>query len=136
MLFGWSYDFVGDLAETAALTVARAGGASAPGPSLAEVVATLATARKSGAARASSPIWLDALDATGRWALLKLVTGGLRVGVSARLAKLALAEYGGQRAGRDRGGLARAVPALRGLSRGWTGAGRGRPPTQAPYSAR
>ena len=25
--------------------------------------------------------WLDALDATGRWALLKLVTGGLRVGV-------------------------------------------------------
>ena len=42
--------------------------------------------------------WLDALDATGRWALLKLVTGGLRVGVSARIAKLALAErcqYGG-----------------------------------------
>ena len=38
--------------------------------------------------------WLDELDATGRWALLKLVTGGLRVGASARLAKLALAEYG------------------------------------------
>ncbi len=40
--------------------------------------------------------WLDTLDATGRWALLKLVTGGLRVGASARLAKLALAEYGRQ----------------------------------------
>ncbi len=39
--------------------------------------------------------WLDTLDATGRWALLKLVTGGLRVGASARLAKLALADYGG-----------------------------------------
>jgi DNA ligase-1 len=39
--------------------------------------------------------WLDALDATGRWALLKLVTGSLRVGVSARLAKLALAEWSG-----------------------------------------
>ena len=31
--------------------------------------------------------WLDPLDATGRWALLKLLTGALRVGVSARLAK-------------------------------------------------
>jgi DNA ligase-1 len=39
--------------------------------------------------------WLDALDATGRWALLKLVTGGLRVGVSARLAKTALADWAG-----------------------------------------
>ena len=38
--------------------------------------------------------WLDALDADGRWALLKLVTGGLRIGVSARLAKQALAEFG------------------------------------------
>ncbi len=39
--------------------------------------------------------WLDTLDATGRWALLKLVTGSLRIGVSARLAKMALAEWGG-----------------------------------------
>jgi DNA ligase-1 len=38
--------------------------------------------------------WLDALDADGRWALLKLLTGGLRVGVSARLAKQALANLG------------------------------------------
>ena len=38
--------------------------------------------------------WLDALDVTGRWALLKLLTGGLRVGVSARLAKTALAAVG------------------------------------------
>ncbi len=38
--------------------------------------------------------WLDALDADGRWALLKLLTGGLRVGVSARLAKQALADLG------------------------------------------
>jgi DNA ligase-1 len=45
--------------------------------------------------------WLDALDATGRWALLKLVTSGLRVGVSARLAKTALAEIAGVPAGVD-----------------------------------
>jgi DNA ligase-1 len=39
--------------------------------------------------------WLDALDETGRWALIKLVTGGLRVGVSARLAKTAVAVLSG-----------------------------------------
>jgi DNA ligase-1 len=39
--------------------------------------------------------WLDALDATGRWALLKLLTGALRVGVSARLAKTAAAGMAG-----------------------------------------
>ena len=38
--------------------------------------------------------WLDGLDPTGRWALLKLITGGMRIGVSARLAKLALADFG------------------------------------------
>jgi DNA ligase-1 len=35
---------------------------------------------------------LDHLDAPGRFALLKLATGGLRVGISARLAKTALAQ--------------------------------------------
>jgi len=40
--------------------------------------------------------WLDTLDSGGRLALIKLVTGGLRVGVSARLARVALAEWSGQ----------------------------------------
>ena len=35
---------------------------------------------------------MDGLDVTGRWGLLKLITGGLRVGVSARMLRLALAE--------------------------------------------
>ena len=43
----------------------------------------------------SSPAGSITLDATGRWALLKLLTGALRVGVSARLAKTALAEWSG-----------------------------------------
>ena len=43
--------------------------------------------------------WLDHLDATGRWALLKLLTGGLRVGVSARLARTAVAALGGRDVG-------------------------------------
>ncbi|MBC7337738.1 MAG: ATP-dependent DNA ligase, partial [Clostridia bacterium] len=34
------------------------------------------------------------LDSSGRFAFLKLVTGGLRIGVSARLAKQALAMFG------------------------------------------
>ncbi|MFP5325839.1 MAG: MarR family transcriptional regulator, partial [Gammaproteobacteria bacterium] len=38
---------------------------------------------------------LDRLDVRGRWALLKLVGGAPRVGVSARLAKTALAEMSG-----------------------------------------
>jgi DNA ligase-1 len=45
--------------------------------------------------------WLDALDATGRWALIKLIGGGMRVGASSRLAKTAVASLGGQLPGRD-----------------------------------
>jgi DNA ligase-1 len=91
-LFALSYDFVGDLAETVALVWPVKPGANRE-PELPEVVESLRTA-----SRREVPIllerWLDALDATGRWALLKLLTGGLRVGVSARLAKQALAGLG------------------------------------------
>jgi len=62
-------------------------------PSLAEVVTTLGSLGKLDLPRQLAR-WLDALDETGRWALLKLVTGGLRVGVSARLAKTAVAALG------------------------------------------
>ncbi|MCJ2069777.1 cisplatin damage response ATP-dependent DNA ligase [Methylobacterium sp. J-030] len=63
-------------------------------PTLAEVVETLATIPKRELPRHLAD-WLDALDETGRWALLKLVTGNLRVGVSARLAKTAVGALGG-----------------------------------------
>ncbi len=91
-LFAWSYDYVGDLAETVALVWPARPGANRP-PELSEVVEALRTA---GRVEAQSLIegWLDALDADGRWALLKLVTGGLRVGLSSRLAKQALADLG------------------------------------------
>jgi DNA ligase-1 len=66
-------------------------------PTLAEVVETLGTVKKADLpARIAD--WLDALDETGRWALLKLITGALRVGVSARLAKTAIAALGGHEA--------------------------------------
>ncbi len=95
-LFALSYDFVGDLAETIALIwPERPGpsGANRP-PEITEIVETLDGLTRAEA-MAQVTIWLDQLDADGRWAMLKLVTGGLRVGVSARLAKLALAKLGG-----------------------------------------
>jgi DNA ligase-1 len=123
-LFALSYDYVGDLSETVALMwpvgsswpglsrpstptmshdakdvdghdkhghddVERA----AHGPTLSEVVATLASLGKTELP-AQLAQWLDGLDEIGRWALLKLVTGALRIGVSARLAKTAVAALG------------------------------------------
>ncbi|MGZ8310277.1 MAG: cisplatin damage response ATP-dependent DNA ligase [Rhodoplanes sp.] len=94
VLFELSYDYVGDLSETVAL-MWHADPAKRPNavPSLSEVIETLSTLGKSQLP-AQLARWLDALDETGRWALLKLVTGGLRIGVSARLAKTAAASLG------------------------------------------
>jgi len=105
VLFALSYDYVGDLSETVALMwgggdrksgIGEGGdGKSGPGgsPTLTEVVTTLRTLGKSELA-AQIARWLDGLDETGRWALIKLVTGALRIGVSARLAKTAVAGLG------------------------------------------
>ena len=90
VLFGWSYDFVGDLAETVALVWPENHGANRE-PELNEVVDALRLAGRGEVQRLIEG-WLDALDADGRWALLKLLTGGLRVGLSARLAKQAAAD--------------------------------------------
>ncbi len=94
-LFEWSYDFVGDLAETVSLIWPVTAPSPNAMPRLSEIVEKLqqTTRAKAGALLEG---WLDQLDPTGRWALLKLVTGGLRVGVSARLAKTALAEWSAQ----------------------------------------
>ena len=95
VLFDLSYDYVGDLAETVALIWVPRLGVNAPPPTLAEVVEALETTPKSELPALIAG-WLDTLDATARLALIKLVTGGLRVGVSARLTKTALAQWGGQ----------------------------------------
>ena len=92
LLFRWSYDYVGDLAETVALVWPARPGANRE-PELSEVVDALRGASRAEVQRLIEG-WLDTLDATGRWALLKLMTGGLRVGLSARLAKQALADMG------------------------------------------
>jgi DNA ligase 1 len=96
-LFALSYDYVGDLAETVALVWPKKTGTNAETDrvelQLSEVVDTLQSALRHDVQRLLED-WLDALDADGRWALLKLLTGGFRVGVSARLAKQALATLG------------------------------------------
>jgi DNA ligase-1 len=78
----------------------RGGGATDPEsdvdePRLRDVVEPLLRASRLEGPRLVER-WLDRLDATGRWALIKLVTGGLRIGVSARLAKQALADLAGK----------------------------------------
>ena len=109
VLFRMSYHYVGDLAEATALIWPRRPAPAAPAgeppglghnnppahvPTITEVVETLASLSKSDLpARIAG--WLDALDEAGRWALLKLITRELRVGVSARLAKTAVAQLGG-----------------------------------------
>ncbi len=92
VLFNLSYDYVGDLAETISLIWPPRPGANRT-PDLTEVVEALMESTKAQGLKLVEG-WLDALDSTGRWALLKLVTGGLRVGVSARLARQAAADFG------------------------------------------
>ena len=99
-LFALSYDYVGDLSETVALMWPvrdqKSGTRSqTKAPSLSDVVTRLASLGKSDLP-AQLAQWLDELDETGRWALLKLVTGAPRIGVSARLAKTAVATLGNQ----------------------------------------
>ncbi|MEL6232912.1 MAG: cisplatin damage response ATP-dependent DNA ligase, partial [Pseudomonadota bacterium] len=92
-LFRLSYDYVGDLAETISL-IWPASGSTAAAPALSEVIAQL-----SGAGRTEAPGvmtgLLDRLAPSERYALIKLATGGLRVGAGARLARQALADFGG-----------------------------------------
>ena len=94
VLLRMSRDYVGDMAETVSLLwPAREGEPS----DLDDGTITIRAAveRLSAASRSDAPRvlagMLDHLDASGRFALLKLATGALRVGISARLAKQALA---------------------------------------------
>ncbi len=106
-LFLMSYDYVGDLAETIALIWPQPlsdhhdGGDDADDndfgrlPGVAEFISGIEARPKPDIATHICGL-LDNATASERWAMIKLATGGLRVGVSARLAKTALAAYGGQ----------------------------------------
>ncbi|AKM08273.1 cisplatin damage response ATP-dependent DNA ligase [Pelagerythrobacter marensis] len=89
VLWTLSRDFVGDTAEAASL-LWPSGEVPHDPPSVTEAVEAL-----TAMTRRSAPVelanLLDRLDASGRYALLKMATGGMRIGVSSRLAKVAFA---------------------------------------------
>src|SRR5438270_12389765 len=100
VLLYMSRDYVGDMAETVALLWPKPAG-EPPEVDDATILISDAVERLRSASRLDAPhvlaAMLDHLDASGRFALLKLATGGLRVGVSARLAKQAFADTFGLR---------------------------------------
>jgi DNA ligase-1 len=93
VLFRLSYDFVGDLAETVSLiwpSPAQDGAA----PPLSQVVGRLAAAPRPARPAVAAEL-LDLMGPSERFALVKLCAGAVRVGVSGRLARTALAQMGG-----------------------------------------
>src|SRR5690349_21354861 len=95
VLFYMSRDYVGDTAETVSLLWPKRAGEPPELDdatiSISEAIERLRSASKMDAPHVLASM-LDHLDASGRFALLKLATGGLRVGINARLAKQALAQ--------------------------------------------
>ena len=95
VLFHMSRDYVGDTAETISLLWPKC----STEPSelddstirISQAIDRLRSASKLDAPRVLAAM-LDHLDASGRFALLKLALGELRVGINARLAKQALAQ--------------------------------------------
>lgn len=90
-LWALSRDFVGDTAETASLLWPAPEGERAAPPTVSQAVALLSAMTRTNA-QAELPRLLDRLDPSGRYALLKLATGAMRIGVSSRLAKVAFAQ--------------------------------------------
>ena len=95
VLLYMSRDYVGDMAETVSLLWPSGDGETCEPDDgtlrLSDVIDRLRLVSRSDAPRVLGEM-LDHLDASGRFALLKLATGALRVGISARLAKQALAD--------------------------------------------
>ena len=85
VLFALSLDYVGDVAETIALLWPPQRRANRD-PSLSEVIEALSTLGRGELPRRIEA-WLDACDASGRWALIKLVTGSLGPSMTARAPK-------------------------------------------------
>ncbi|MDQ4419016.1 cisplatin damage response ATP-dependent DNA ligase [Sphingobium sp. DEHP117] len=90
VLYALSRDFVGDTAETASLLWPDYGTPKNP-PTVAEAVARLDAMTRATAKRELAGLF-DQLDTNGRYALIKLATGAMRIGISSRLAKVAFAQ--------------------------------------------
>lgn len=97
VLFRYSYDYVGDLAETISLVwdQERKDRIDDAGQPRLGAVVTRMNALGRTEVRSVVRELLNQLDPSARFAFIKLVTGGLRIGVSARLAKQALSDFSG-----------------------------------------
>ena len=91
VLYALSRDYVGDTAETASLLWPDPMGETEPAPDLSETVRLLDAMNRNSVFRDLPPL-LDRLNENERYALIKLATGAMRIGVSARLAKVAFAQ--------------------------------------------
>ena len=95
VLFYMSRDYVGDTAETVSLLWPKRTGEPSEIDDatirISDAVERLRAASKMDAPQVLAAM-LDHLDSSGRFALLKLALGELRVGINARLAKQALAD--------------------------------------------
>lgn len=94
-LFALSYDYVGDLGETIALIWPHHGHDDEPLPALSELVSLFNLTSKAELPKLIASL-LTRASINERWALVKFATGALRIGLSARLAKTALAEMSGK----------------------------------------
>lgn len=90
VLWTLSREYVGDSAETASLLWHEPAETPSP-PTVSEAVDALSRMTRANV-MTDLPRLLDRLDAEGRYALLKLATGAMRIGISARLAKTAFAQ--------------------------------------------
>ncbi|NTZ43502.1 cisplatin damage response ATP-dependent DNA ligase [Altererythrobacter sp. SALINAS58] len=91
ILWTLSRDFVGDTAECASLLWPEPLGHRDAAPGVAEAVSLLFDMKRT-TVQAELPRLMDRLDSSGRYALLKMATGAMRIGVSARLGKVAFAQ--------------------------------------------
>ena len=90
-LFALSYDYVGDLAETISLIWPNKENGNLP--QISKMIGILKNINKNELKRKIHS-FLSIANETERWAFIKLISGGLRIGVSSRLAKTALAKFG------------------------------------------
>ena len=88
-LFDYSYDYVGDLAETISLIWPT--NKEGKSQNLSTLIENIKKIKKSEINTEFSKV-LSELSNNERWTLIKICTGGLRIGVSERLVKTALAD--------------------------------------------
>ncbi len=91
LLWSLSRDFVGDTAETASLLWPDPFGDVLPPPTVLQTINLLSEMTRANVQK-ELPRLLDRLNPNGRYALLKMATGAMRIGISARLGKVAFAQ--------------------------------------------